>query len=188
MTAPQHQPHSLRVADLPQRRATRFDLEPTAQEMAGIAADLGLDGLRKLRLTGEVRPSGKADWHLEARLGATVMQPCVATLAPVTTRIEEPVVRRFLSDMPLAEEFDGEVEMTEDDSIEPLGPVIDLWAVMCEALTLALPLYPRAEDAPQARDTVVSEAGVDPLKDEDLKPFAGLADLKKKLENGEGNG
>ena len=35
--------------------------------------------------------------------------------------------------------------MPEDDTIEKLGREIDLAAVMIEALSLALPLYPRAD-------------------------------------------
>ncbi len=79
------------------------------------------------------------DWRLEAKLGATVVQPCVVTAEPVTTRIDDPVTRRYLAQMP--EPQGDEVEMPEDDSAEPLPDVLDLSAVMAEALALALPLY-----------------------------------------------
>ena len=67
-------------------------------------------------------------------LGATVTQACVVTLAPVITRIEETVTRRYLADMPEPE--GEEVEMPEDDSAEPLPVIIDPGAVMIEALAL----------------------------------------------------
>ena len=40
-----------------------------------------------------------------------------------------------------------EVEMPEDDTVEPMPEVIDLAEVAAEALALALPLYPRAPGA-----------------------------------------
>lgn len=172
--------HALRVADLSQTRPTRFTLTPPAEAMSAIAAELGLTDLRKLRFAGQIVAEGKRDWRLEAKLGATVVQPCVVTLAPVVTRIDDSVVRRFLAQMPDMSGDDDEIEMAEDDSIEPLGAVIDPEAVMIEALSLALPLYPRADGAAIDQATY-TEPGKEALKDEDLKPFAGLAALRDKL-------
>lgn len=56
---------------------------------------------------------------------APVTQPCVATLAPVRTRIDEPVLRRYRADT--GENLTAsEIEMPEDDTIEPLPDVVDL--------------------------------------------------------------
>ena len=95
--------------------------------------------------------------------------------------------RRYLADMKVPE--GDEVEMPEDDTSEPLPEVIDIGAVAVEALALALPLYPRAPGA-ALEEAVFAEAGVAPLKDEDLRPFAGLAGLAAKLGNTDkgGNG
>ena len=82
-------PRRLRVSDLPERAETRFEIIPDTAEMKVIATELGLDGLRKLRFAGQVAADGAHDWRLDADLGATVIQPCVVTLAPVTTRIDE---------------------------------------------------------------------------------------------------
>lgn len=170
-----------RVADLSQNRPTRFEVNPAAEEMSAIAEQLGLLGLRKLRFTGQIVAEGQRDWRLEAKLGATVVQPCVLSLEPVTTRIDDSIIRRFLAQMPDNEDSEEEeVEMPEDDSIEPLGKMIDPAAVMIEALSLALPLYPRADGAALG-DTAFTEPGKEALKDEDLKPFAGLAALRDKL-------
>lgn len=176
----------LRVADLSQTRPTRFDLVPDADELTGIARDLNLLGLRKLRFTGQIVAEGKRDWRLEAILGATVVQPCGVTLEPVTTRLDESVVRRFLARMPDATDDVDEIEMDEDDSIEELGSTIDPAAVMIEALSLALPLYPRAEGAAMDSATY-TEPGKQALKDEDLKPFAGLAALRDKMAGKDGS-
>ena len=173
-----------RVADLPQNRVTRFDLVPDPAQLAELAGDLDLLGLRKLRFHGEIRASGRNDWRLEAHLGATVEQSCVVTLEPVRTRIEADVTRLFLKTFELPEEIDGEAEMPEDDTAEPLGAEIDVEQVMRESLAPNLPLYPRREDAELA-ETVFTEPGKEAMRDEDARPFAGLAALRDKLGGGE---
>lgn len=172
------------VSDLSPGKPYRFDIRPEAEDLTAIAGRLGLEGLRKLRFEGALKAEGKRDWRLEAKLGATVIQPCVVTLEPVTTRLDDTVTRRFLADWPPQQEQGDEVEMDEDDSIDALGDVIDLASVMEEALALALPLYPRKEGA-EATDAQAQPEGAEPFDEAALKPFAGLADLKKKLE---GNG
>jgi len=169
-------PNRYRVADLSQNRPTMFDLRPTGQERRALAETLGLTGLRKLRLAGRIKACGDADWVLEARLGATVVQPCVVTLAPVTTRIDADVRRYYLADY--HEPDAPESEMPEDDTTEPLGAWIDLDAVMAEALALNLPLYPHAPGA-EAGEMVFTEPGKEPMHDRDARPFAGLAGLRK---------
>ena len=174
--------HPFRVADLAARKVTRFNLNFSGADLERIAVDVGADKLRKLRFAGELRPIGRRDWMLEAEMGATVVQPCVVSLAPVTTRIDETVRRTYLSDFQPPN--DTEAEIPEDDSIEPLGAVIDAGAVLIEALGLAMPLYPRAEAA-ELGDVAVSEPGVTPLKDGEIKPFAGLAALRDRLGGGD---
>ncbi|MGJ8583047.1 MAG: YceD family protein [Marinosulfonomonas sp.] len=170
-----------RVADLPSKRPTQFDVTPDATTLAAIKESLGLLGLRKLRFKGEIAPESKSGWRLTGQLGATVDQPCVLTLVPVTTRLDEDVIRRFVTEM---EEFEtgGETQMPEDDSIEILGPEIDLGEIMVESLALALPLYPKAEGV-EVETTVFAEPGVTPMKDEDTRPFAGLKGLRDRLED-----
>ncbi len=170
----------LRVADLPQNRITRFDILPGPARLDEIAADLGLLGLRKLRFQGDLRASGRSDWRLSAHLGATVEQACVVTLDAVRTRIETDITRLFLKTFELPEEIDGEAEMPEDDTIEPLGTEIDIDQIMREALALHLPLYPRREDA-ELGEAVFTEPGKEAMRDEDARPFAGLAALRDKL-------
>lgn len=170
------------LSRLPRDRKTPFELEYDSPARASVAQELGIDGIRKLRLRGDLAPLGARDWHLHATLGATVVQSCVVTLKPVVTRLDVPVERRFLADL---EEPDPaeEVEMPSDDSIEPLPAKLDLDTLLQEALALHLPAYPRAEDADLGK-AVFAAPGVAPMRDEDAKPLAGLAALKAKLEGG----
>ena len=63
---------------------------------------------------------------------------------------------------------------------EALPEVIDVAAVAIEALALALPLYPRAKGI-DLGSVVATPPGAQPLTDETLKPFAGLAGLADKM-------
>lgn len=181
-TSPPTSPHAarptrFRTGGLSPRKPTAFDYEPAGEARAALAADLGLLALHRLRLTGEFTPNGRDELVLTARLVADADQACVVTLAPVRARIDEAVRRRFVADMPTPDV--EEVEMPEDDSLEPMPEVIDLAEVAAEALALALPLYPRAPGA-ELGTLAAAPEGVTPLTDADLKPFAGLAALTRK--------
>ncbi|MTE00048.1 DUF177 domain-containing protein [Paracoccus sp. YIM 132242] len=170
MTSPSPQPERLRVAHLNPRAPNPFSLAPDADRCAAIAAELGIDGLSKLSFEGEIRAEGGEAWALKGRLRARVVQPCVVTLKPVRTTLDEAVERHYSPHLTAPE--GDEIEMP-DDTLEPLGQFIDLAAVMIEELALALPEYPRAEgvafDAPPA----------DPAPDT-RRPFADLDKLLRK--------
>lgn len=170
--------HPFRVATLPTRKPQRFALAPDAPTLAAVAEDLGITAVSAMRFEGEIRAHGRNDFFMEARLTATVTQPCVISLEPVVTKIDAEVRRHYTADFKIAD--NDEAEIPDDDTLEPLGEVIDAGEVAVEELSLALPPYPRAKDA-ELGEAVFAEPGSAPLKDEDLKPFAGLASLKDKL-------
>lgn len=172
----------LRLADLSNARDHAFSITADAETMAALAAELEFSGLKKLRFEGTIAPAGKRDWSLSGTLGATVTQPCVVTLEPVTTRIDAPVRRTYMADFaePTPDDPDAEVEMPDDDNVEPLPATLSLDAIAVEALALAAPDYPRAEGA-ELGELRVTEPGKDPMSDEDVKPFAGLKALRDKL-------
>lgn len=179
----------LRLASLPRNTDRPFSVVPAPGWLADLARALDLSALRKLRFQGRLSPEGKRDWRLEATLGATVVQPCVVTGAPVTTRIDVPVLRRFSSSYVAPKE--GEAEMPEDDTLDPLPEMLSLLDVLEEALALEVPAYPRAEGVAPAEATA-APPGAAPLPEQDVaKPFAGLAGLRDRLarpdpgENGE---
>lgn len=171
-------PAALRVAKLSQTGPTPFSVTPDKAEHTRIAEELCVAQLRKLSFKGSVRPIGEAAWQVDATLGATVVQSCVITLEPVTTRIDAPVTRQFQKniEIPDVEEF----ELPAEDMPDLLGTWIDPNEIMIEALALHIPEYPRAPDA-ELQNTRFAEAGVTPMTDDDAKPFAGLAALKAQM-------
>jgi len=203
MTQTQTTETVLTVSALKARKITRFDLRPDETDLRAMAQDLDLLGLRKVSFKGTLTPSGKSDWHLSARLGASAIQPCAVTLAPVKSRLDEDVTRLFVDVLPesgaqtetgdadfttaaagsaddaLSDAADG-TPMMQDDTLELLGNQIDLMDVLREALALALPDYPRAQGA-SLEGAVFTEPGKDPMTDADARPFAGLASLKDQL-------
>ena len=155
-----------------------FALTPGAEEREVLADEMGIRGIRKLMFKGSLSPTGENDIELRAELGATIVQDCVVTGAPVITRIDVAVLRRYLADM---DEPEGdEVEMPEDETAEPLPVSIDLAQVMSEALALELPPWPRAEGVDPV-DLSVTEPGQSPMTDDDARPFAGLKALRDRL-------
>lgn len=178
-------PHIFRVADLSATKDTVFTLEPDAAARAEVALALGIPSVRKLRFVGKLTQSGKKDWRLEADLGATVVQDCVVSLDPVTTRIDETIARLYVAK--LDEPIIGDVEMPDDDSIDPLPAEIDIFDVMTEALALALPAFPR-KDGAELGQAVYTQPGTEAMTDESARPFAGLASLKQALENKDKDG
>ncbi|MEL6690301.1 MAG: DUF177 domain-containing protein [Pseudomonadota bacterium] len=169
------------LASLPAKKPHRRTWEPSAEQRGAMAAQLGITELRKLRVELTLTPQGKSDWRLEARWGATVVQPCVVTLAPVVTRLEETSTLTYTAKMP--EITDSEAEMPEDDTLEALPEEIQLSSTVAEMIALSLPDYPRAEGV-EIGEQVFGPPGQAPMTDEDAKPFAGLASLKEKLEKG----
>lgn len=154
----------------------RFRYQPDENALGTLKSTLELSALRKVRLEGVVTPIGDKDWSLEASLGATVVQPCVVTLDPVTTRIDQNITRRYVANLDPDPEG-GETEMPEDDSVEPIPEVLDLAALLAEALAIALPDFPRADGA-ALETTVFTEPGKAPMQDEDTRPFAALKQLR----------
>lgn len=151
-------------------------------ERAALAERFGLLSLGRLSFTLQARP-----WRGGLRLTGTVRaaaeQACVVTLAPVPVTIEEPVSRGFLPPEALPEyEPNAEYELADDPEIgeppEPLTDPLDLGEIAAESLGLALPPWPRAEGAALERLSA-APPGADPIRDEDVKPFAALAALRK---------
>lgn len=174
----------LRPSRLPTSSDTVRRFEPDTTDRAAIAEEIGISQLRKMRFDVVLQPQARGDWLLEGELGATVVQPCVVTLDPVTTRIDEKITRRFEANPPPLPPG-AEVEMPEDETVEPLPEIIDLRALAIEALVLALPEYPRADGA-GIDSLVFTEPGKTPMTDEEARPFSVLTELKNRLNKDDG--
>ncbi len=167
-----------RVAALSARKPTRFRFRPEAPERAAMAAALGLLELRHLDFSGEITPVGRHDYKLSAQMDARIVQSCVISLAPVPGNLAEAVTRSYIRDYRPSEA--DELELSAEEDAEPLPEVIDLAEVALEALALALPLYPRAKDVALGQ-AEFAPPGAEPIRESDLKPFAGLAGLTERL-------
>lgn len=166
------------VRSLSPKKPTRFELAAKPAEKGQLATELGITAVHWLSFKGAFHPVGRRDLRLEAVLQAEVEQPCGITLVPVRTKIEETVTRLYLADWQAP--TGSEVEIAGDDDAEGLPDIIDVAEVAMEALSLALPAYPRAPGA-ELGAVVHAEPGVAPMTDDAIKPFAGLAALKDKL-------
>ncbi|MEM1101603.1 MAG: DUF177 domain-containing protein [Pseudomonadota bacterium] len=169
----------LPLAKLPADGPHRVAWTASDADRQALMDALDLRDLRKLKATLTLMPRGKRDWHLTADWGATVVQSCVVTLAPVTTRLDRSDSLLFTAKMP--EITEAESEMPEDETLEPLVDEAPILPILQEMIALALPAYPRAEDAKLGK-AIFAAPDVTPMSDEDAKPFAGLAALKSKLE------
>lgn len=170
MTTAQSYPQRLRVAHLNPQAPNPFEIQPDAAVCTEIAEELELLGLSKLSFKGEVRARGKDEWVLTGQLKAHVVQPCVVSLKPVKTTIQEDVLRQYSPDFTAPEA--EEIEML-DESLEPLAQFIDISAVMLEELVLTLPEYPRA------KGVELSEPDETEPESDTRRPFADLGKLMK---------
>lgn len=168
------------VESLSAGRPTPFDLIADETTKSAVAVFLGLPEIETLRFKGEIAAAGRERWRLAGRLTARLSQACVVTLVPVAESIDEDIVRDFVPTTELSESETIEIDTERDDDPDPYEQDIDPGAVAVECLSLALAPYPRAPGAEIVVSSVTAP-GIEPLKDEDLKPFAGLAELKEKM-------
>lgn len=166
-----------RMAQVSGKKPLHFNFAPDSAARAAIAAALNLLDLPEFTFKGSLIPESRGDVGLSAEMRALVVQPCAITLAPVRSRLSDSCTRRYIRDF--VEPQADEMEIGPEDT-DPLPELIDIAAIAVECLTLALPLYPRAKGA-ELTQTVFAPQGVAPLRDDDLRPFAGLAQALKSL-------
>ena len=171
-------------------REDTITVKATPDECAALAQRFGLEALSGLVLKASLtkwRSGVKVSGHLTAE----AVQRSVATLEPVTQRIDERFERGFLRDAPRFDDVKpgAEVEMPLDpeldDAPEPLGDRIDIGELAAEALGLALDPWPRAGDE-EFLEAAAGPPGQKPMTDEDAKPFASLAAYREKLAGDDG--
>ena len=166
------------VATLPRNRPHPVDIRPDREEMASIATFMRIEDLRDLRFKGEIAAEADDGWVITAKLTALAVQACVISLEPVEQKISETVTRHYLPEDLIGDEID--LDPDTDDDPDPVGDNLDPGHLALEVLALALDPYPRSPDA-ETVPTYAAPPGINPMSDDDVKPFAGLAALKAKL-------
>ena len=171
-------PEFARVIELRQLRdldAFDFDIAPDPREAEALARLLDARAVRKLRFARPPHAARRAAaGSSTAELGATVVQSCVVTLDPVTTRIDQPVRRTFLPET-AARGPEIVVDPEEDDEIEPLADRIDLGLRGDRGAGAgAARLSAQAGRHLRAGETA-------PPDESEPKPFAALAALRGKI-------
>lgn len=170
------------VERLDRERPTAFRVALTTEELRAAAQFLDVERIDRLALRGTLAAWGPRGWLAQGRLTATVVQPCVVTLAPVVTQIDEPVERRYLPqhDLPEVKALEHELAEDEIDPPDPFTDSLDLGQLAIESLALLIDPYPRAPGA-ELGERLYTAPGVEPMTEQDAKPFAALAALRLKL-------
>ena len=175
----------IKFANLNTVRTNSFHWKSDAIDNSKIAKQLDLLSVEKIDFKGKISAHGKKKWLLSGKLGATALQQCVVTLEAVKCRIDEKIKRIYIpvEEIPSLEKDDGrDVELELDENLEPLTNSLDLSTIALEALALALPDYPRSNNA----EYVTRSIGIDDqiVEEENIQnPFAILNTLKEKLKS-----
>ncbi len=171
-------PHPMRVGTLKRAVDIPVDLQSDKQECATIAEFMGLHGIASLRFKGKLVAEDDEGWVLTGRLTANLTQRCVVTLSPLPVRIDQKIVRHLV---PSFSAGTIDLDPEDEDEADEFDDVIDPGVIALEELALALEPYPRGLES-ELETTVAAPPGSQPLTDEALKPFAGLAALKDKMQ------
>lgn len=176
--------HRVALTDL---RADTRRHEGTAspEARAALADRFGLPEVESLEWEVESAP-WRGGVRLSGRIRARVVQECVVTLDPVPATVDETFERGFLpfGDLYAEDKPGSEHEIVADrdlgDIPEELTDPLDIGEIVAEEFGVALDPYPRKPGLEDGGYTA-QPAGVAPLDDDDVKPFAGLADLARKM-------
>lgn len=154
-------------------RARDVAITADERERAALARRFSILAIDRLEARFAVRREGGAI-VAEGRVAGAVVQACSASGEPVPASVDEAVTLRFVDEDAVAEE---EVELSPDalDTLPIENGAVDLGEAAAETLALALDPFPRSPHA----DAALAQAGV--MGEGEAGPFAGLADLKRKL-------
>ena len=173
----------VRFSEINQSKPFEFHFILSSQKISELIERLDVLNIKKVSLAGILSPISINEWRLKAELRATVKQKCVVSFKPVQTIVNETIDRTFSSSAlqnALAAIDDGTTPVIFDDTLHEFNDEIDLTDIIFEELTLTLPLYPKFKGA-ELGSYSVTEPGVKPLTEENLKPFAQLSELRDKL-------
>jgi uncharacterized metal-binding protein YceD (DUF177 family) len=141
----------------------RLVVEADEAERALVAARLGLNAVRHLRCSFDLRPAEAGAVLARGKLRARVAQTCVISLDPFESDVTEDFRVRFVPAGTESESIDVETE----DEIPYAGDVLELGEATVEQLALALEPYPQKPGA-----------ALPAAPEQDAGPFAALARLR----------
>lgn len=148
----------------------RTAIEATPEERERLAERFNLIALDRLAAVVALQRVNGELIRLDATFEAEFVQSCVVTLDPVPGR----VAQTFSLIYALLEEQQTEIDLDVDEPVvEPLtGDTIDIGEAVAQELSLALPDFPRLEDAI-----------IGPLETAEAEdsPFAALKRLRRPL-------
>ena len=146
---------------------TEMAITATAAECAALARRFSLLALDRLEAGLRLEWVAGRLLRLEATLSAEVVQECVVTLEPVSSRVED---RFILLYGPAAATSDGVIR-ADEEVLEPIiDGRIDLGEAVAQQLSLAIDPFPRA---PGSAAPAAPGEGM-------ASPFAALAEWRKK--------
>lgn len=154
--------------------------EASPQDLVALAGALDVLGVERLKATYVLSPRTRGRYRLTGKLEARVVQACIVTLDPVACDVCDlfDVEFRPDGDLPVeASAAEHELAALEAEEYEPIVQNrMEVGRVFVEALTAALPAYPRSPGA----ELGTREAG--PADGGTANPFAALAGWKSKSE------
>jgi uncharacterized metal-binding protein YceD (DUF177 family) len=154
-------------------QAQSVSIEATEAERAALSERFGLVALKALSAKATLVQEGKAVLAT-GRLGASLVQSCIASADDVPAMIGEPFTIRFVASLADDHTPDEHELLADDcDSVEYDGQVIDLGEAVAQTLGLALDPFPRSAEAAR----ILREAGVLSEDEVETGPFAGLKGL-----------
>ncbi|WP_225784053.1 DUF177 domain-containing protein [Xenophilus sp. Marseille-Q4582] len=173
--------------------AGRLDVTAFAQAGALLEAQEPLRAFERLQaeavsseLPAEVRWCARGEWRagsggagapwLHVQAEATVPLTCQRCLLPLAAKLEADRWFRFVADEETAAFEDEEAE----EDVLVASKSFDLRELVEDELLMEMPVAPRHEVCPEAVPMSVQDADFDAAEAERPKPFAALAQLKKK--------
>ena len=160
----------------------RVTISATEAECAEIAGLNDIPAIAALGASFEVLAAGRERFRVLGEVKARVTQVCVVSLEPFEHEVTQPVDLIFAS---LAEVEQAEAAYARRHDDDPdaenipeppdliINGQIDLGAIACEELTLALDPYPRKEGVEFRPETKEADDIVE------VSPFAALAKLRQ---------
>lgn len=178
-----------------------FTLTADEEECITLARRFGISSIQNIRADMTAcRDRNEHVVHVEGFVRADLVQPCVVTLEPVTTSIDEKFEGWFADPKDAVSFARARAErlrrkgapdvalLDEEEDPEPItNGIIDLGELAAQYIALAIPPYPRAPGAGGEKD---AEEENEPLSENSLRksPFAALKAWKAEKEKEEDGG